>query len=207
MLISTILIKYREYYFPSRGEKMKYILITSAIVIFSLLVTEEIVMQSVYDFTMDDIKGEQVALRQYKGKVVLIVNTASKCGFTYQYDGLEELYQKYKDQGLVILGFPANNFLKQEPGTNAEIAEFCRLNYGVTFPMFSKISVKGKDIHPLYEFLTSKQTNPDFGGSISWNFNKFLISKDGVIIDRFGSRQKPQSDEVVQAIEKALSKI
>ena len=133
-------------------------------------------MPSIYDFTMDNIKGEPVELSQYKGKVVLIVNTASKCGFTYQYDGLEELYQTYQDSGLVILGFPANNFLKQEPGTNEEIAEFCRLNYGVTFPMFSKISVKGEDIHPLYQYLTSKETNPEFEGNISWNFNKFLIS-------------------------------
>ena len=136
----------------------------------------------------------------------MIVNTASKCGFTYQYDGLENLYQTYKDRDFVILGFPANNFLKQEPGTNEEIAEFCRINYGVTFPMFSKISVKGKDIHPLYDFLTSKESNPEHGGSISWNFNKFLISKDGEIIDRFGSRQKPESEKIVQAIEAALSK-
>ena len=161
-------------------------------------------MPSIYDFTMDNIAGEPMALSQYEGKVVFVVNTASKCGFTYQYDGLEELYQTSKDSGLVILGFPANNFLNQEPGTNSEIAEFCRINYGVTFPMFSKISVKGDDIHPLYDYLTSKQTNPEFGGNITWNFNKFLISKDGKIINRFGSRQKPQSGKIIAAIEKAL---
>ena len=183
---------------------MKKLLIITVLTLFSLLGTEERTMQNIYDFTMDNIKGEPVELSQHKGKVVLIVNTASKCGFTYQYDGLEELYKTYKDRGFVILGFPANNFLKQEPGSNEEIAEFCRINYGVTFPMFSKISVKGKDIHPLYDYLTSKKTNPEFGGSISWNFNKFLISKEGKIIDRFGSREKPQSDKIIAAVEKAL---
>jgi glutathione peroxidase len=184
---------------------MKNIIAISVLIFFSMLTTEEAAMPSFYDFTMDNIKGESVELSQYKGKVILVVNTASKCGFTYQYDGLEELYQSYKESGLVILGFPANNFLKQEPGTNEEIAEFCRLNYGVTFPMFSKISVKGNDIHPLYEYLTSKETNPEFEGNISWNFNKFLISRSGKIIARFGSREKPQSDKIIAAIEKALN--
>ncbi|MFC1898260.1 glutathione peroxidase [Candidatus Cloacimonadota bacterium] len=159
---------------------------------------------SIYDFTLDDIRGKLVNLSEYKGMVVLIVNVASKCGFTYQYDGLEKLYETYKDQGFVILGFPANDFLKQEPGSNEEIASFCRLNYGVTFPMFSKISVKGKDVHPLYEYLTSKDSGHEFGGKISWNFNKFLISKDGEIINRFGSKVKPESEKIVQAIEQAL---
>lgn len=153
---------------------------------------------------MEYIKGDSIKLDEYKGKVIMIVNTASKCGFTYQYDGLEKLYQDYKDQGLVILGFPANNFLKQEPGTNEEIASFCRLNYGVTFPMFSKISVKGKDIHPLYEYLTSKDVGHNFGGKVSWNFNKFLIGKDGKIINRFGSKVKPEDEKIVKAIEEAL---
>lgn len=184
---------------------MKNLIIITLLIFFSTLITEESAMPSIYDFTMDNIQGEPIALSEYKGKVVLIVNTASKCGFTYQYDGLEELYQTYKDSGLVVLGFPANNFLKQEPGTDAEIAEFCRINYGVTFPMFSKISVKGKDINPLYEYLTSKQSNPDFGGSITWNFNKFLISREGKIIARFGSRQKPLSDDIVAQVEKALN--
>ena len=153
---------------------------------------------------MVDIKGDTLQLSKYAGKELLIVNTASKCGFTYQYEGLEKLYKTYKDQGLVILGFPANNFLKQELGSDEEIATFCRINYGVTFPMFSKISVKGKDMHPLYKHLTSKETNPEFGGKITWNFNKFLISKEGKIINRFGSRDKPESKKIIQAIEGAL---
>jgi glutathione peroxidase len=160
--------------------------------------------QSVLDFSMKDIAGKDVPLRTYESKVIMLVNTASKCGFTYQYAGLQSLYDTYKDQGFVILGFPANNFLGQEPGTDTEIQQFCSVNYGVTFPMFSKISVKGKDIAPLYAFLTSKDTNPEFGGKISWNFNKFLIGKDGKIINRFGSRVKPQAQEVITAIESAL---
>lgn len=162
-------------------------------------------MKSVYDFTMKDIDGKDVKLEQLKGKAILIVNVASKCGFTSQYEGLEKIYSRYKDQGLVILGFPANNFLGQEPGTNEEIKQFCSLNYNVTFPMFSKISVKGKDIAPLYKFLTEKETNPEFSGAISWNFNKFLVDQEGKIVARFGSRVKPESEEMIQAIEKVLA--
>jgi len=184
---------------------MKRIYFFIIIVIFTYSVHSEVEnMQNIYEFSMKDINGSDVPLNNYAGKVILIVNTASKCGFTGQYDGLEELYKTYNDQGLVILGFPANNFLKQEPGSNEEIAEFCRLNYGVTFPMFSKISVKGKNIHPLYKYLTSKDSGHDFGGKISWNFNKFLISREGKIIERFGSRQKPLSEEITEAIKKAL---
>ncbi len=164
-----------------------------------------VVMKSIYDFTMKDIDGKEVKMENYKGKVMLIVNVASKCGFTSQYEGLQKIYLQYKERGLEILGFPANNFLGQEPGTNEEIKQFCSLNYNVTFPMFSKISVKGKDIAPLYKFLTDKETNPEFSGSISWNFNKFLINREGKIVARFGSRAKPESEEVIQAIEKALS--
>jgi len=160
--------------------------------------------KSVHDFRVQNIDGAEVKLGDYAGQVLLIVNVASKCGFTSQYAGLQELYTKYKDQGLVILGFPANNFLGQEPGTNAEIKQFCSANYQVTFPMFAKISVKGDDQAPLYRFLTEKTTNPQFSGDISWNFNKFLIGRDGAILDRFGSRDKPESEKVVQAIEKAL---
>lgn len=162
-------------------------------------------MKSVYDFTAKDIDGKDVKLEQFKGKAILIVNVASKCGFTSQYEGLEKIYSRYKDQGLVILGFPANNFMGQEPGTNEEIKQFCSLNYNVTFPMFSKISVKGKDIAPLYKFLTEKETNSEFAGDISWNFNKFLVDRDGKIVARFGSRAKPESEEVIQAIEKVLA--
>jgi len=182
----------------------KEILLIIIVLISASLYAEDKTM-TIYDFTMEDIKGNSINLEDYKNKVIMIVNTASKCGFTYQYDGLEKLYQVYKDQGFVILGFPANNFLKQEPGTNDEIADFCRLNYGVTFPMFSKISVKGKDIHPLYEYLTSKNAGHDFDGKISWNFNKFLISKDGEIINRFGSKVKPEDKKIVNTIAEALN--
>lgn len=161
--------------------------------------------KSLYDFTMKDIDGQQVKLDAYKGKVVMIVNVASKCGYTPQYEGLEAIYKKYKDQGFVILGFPANNFMGQEPGTEKEIKEFCSTTYGVTFPMFSKISVTGADQHPFYTFLTSKKSNPEFGGDISWNFNKFLIDRTGKIVARFGSKDKPEDTAVTAAIEKHLS--
>lgn len=161
-------------------------------------------MNSVYDFTLKDIDRKEVSLSQYRGKVVMIVNVASKCGYTPQYTGLQSIYAKYKDRGFVILGFPANNFMAQEPGTEEEIKTFCSTKYNVTFPMFSKISVKGDDIHPLYKFLTSKETNPEFGGDIKWNFSKFLLDKNGRIIARFEPAVKPESDTVAQAIEKAL---
>lgn len=158
---------------------------------------------SIYDFDVTTITGDTISLDAYRGNVILIVNTASKCGFTPQYEGLEELYKTYGPQGLVILGFPANNFMKQEPGTNEEIAAFCQLNYGVSFPMFAKISVRGKEIHPLYAYLTDKQSH-SFGGAIKWNFTKFLISKDGKIINRFAPRDKPQSEKILNAIQEAL---
>lgn len=161
-------------------------------------------VQGIHTFTLKDIDGQDVALSAYQGQVLLVVNVASKCGFTRQYAGLEKLYQTYKDQGFAILGFPANNFLGQEPGTEAEIKTFCSLNYGVSFPMFSKISVKGKTIHPLYAFLTSKKEHPEHGGAITWNFNKFLIGKDGRVIGRFGSRTEPEDPELAAAIEMAL---
>ena len=162
------------------------------------------VTNSVYDFTLKDIDGKEASLAQYRGKVLLLVNVASRCGLTPQYEGLEKVYLKYKDRGLVILGFPANNFGGQEPGTNEEIKTFCSLKYNVTFPMFTKISVKGEDIHPLYKYLTDKQTDPEFAGEIKWNFNKFLIGRDGKIIGRFEPPVKPESPEVTQAIDKAL---
>ncbi|HUA58963.1 MAG TPA: glutathione peroxidase [Verrucomicrobiae bacterium] len=159
---------------------------------------------SALDFTLNSIDGQASPLSQYKGKVVMIVNVASLCGFTPQYTGLEAVYEKYKDKGFVILGFPANNFGSQEPGTNDEIKTFCTRKYNVSFPMFAKISVKGADKAPLYKFLTDKQSNPASGGEIQWNFTKFLIGKDGRIIQRFESAVEPQSPEVVAAIEKAL---
>ena len=166
--------------------------------------TGEKQMPSIYDFTVNDIDGNPVKLDQYKGKAVLIVNVASKCGNTPQYEGLQDLYKKYGDKGLVILGFPANNFGGQEPGTNEEIKDFCTTNYGVTFPIFSKISVKGEDIHPLYKYLTSAETDPEFAGDITWNFNKFLINPSGKIVARFDSKDKPESEKVVKAIQIAL---
>jgi glutathione peroxidase len=159
---------------------------------------------SIYDFTLNSIEGKAVPLSSYKGKVVMIVNVASKCGFTYQYEGLQKVYDKYKDKGLVILGFPANNFMGQEPGSDQEIKEFCSRKYNVSFPMFSKISVKGKDQAPLYQYLTDKNQVGEFGGDISWNFNKYLVDKNGKVIARWGSRTNPDAAEVTQAIEKAL---
>ncbi|HEY2016357.1 MAG TPA: glutathione peroxidase [Bryobacteraceae bacterium] len=156
------------------------------------------------DFTLNSIDGQPAPLAAYKGKVVLIVNVASKCGFTPQYEGLEAIYKKYKDQGLVVLGFPANNFGGQEPGTNEEIKTFCSSKYNVTFPMYAKISVAGSDKAPLYQYLTDKQSNPATGGEIKWNFTKFLLNKEGKVIGRFESAVKPESPEVTGAIEKAL---
>ncbi|MBP7829903.1 MAG: glutathione peroxidase [Kiritimatiellae bacterium] len=161
-------------------------------------------VKSVHDVTVKNIEGDEVPLSGYQGKVLLIVNVASRCGFTPQYEGLQKLYERYEKAGLVVLGFPANNFMNQEPGTDAEIKEFCSTRFRVTFPMFSKISVKGNDIHPLYRFLTSKETNPEFAGPISWNFNKFLVDRDGRVVARFGSREAPDSPEVMAAVEKAL---
>ena len=160
--------------------------------------------KSVLDFTMTDIDGKDVRLNKYKGKVLLIVNTASKCGYTPQYEGLETIYEKYKDRGFYVLGFPANNFGGQEPGSEKEIKEFCESKYKVTFPMFAKISVKGEDQSPLYNFLTSKETNPQFAGDISWNFNKFLVNQKGEIVARFSSKDTPESPAVTEAIEKYL---
>ena len=159
---------------------------------------------SIHSFALKDIDGRDTKLAQYKGKVMLLVNTASKCGYTPQYEGLQQLYTKYKDQGLVVLGLPANNFKGQEPGTNEEIKDFCTLKYKVSFPMFAKISVKGDDKHPLYKYLTEPETNPQYAGEIKWNFNKFLVDKQGQIIARFDSKDKPMDDTVVQAVEAAL---
>jgi len=159
---------------------------------------------SVYQFNPKNIDGKEVSLGNYEGKVLLIVNTASECGYTPQYEGLQALYEEYSDQGVEIMGFPANNFGGQEPGTDEQIKQFCKVNYEVTFPMFSKVSVKGEDQHPLFQYLTSAE-NPDFTGEIKWNFEKFLIDKHGNLIHRFRSATTPQSDEITRAIEKALS--
>jgi glutathione peroxidase len=156
-----------------------------------------------YSFSLPDIDDKPVSLEQYKGKVLLIVNVASKCGNTPQYKGLEAEYQKLYKDGFEILGFPANNFMHQEPGNNAQIKEFCELTYGVKFPMFGKISVKGDDIHPLYKYLT---TETDFKGDIGWNFAKFLVNRKGKVIARFDPRTKIEEPEVLAAIQEALKK-
>jgi glutathione peroxidase len=162
-------------------------------------------VSSVLDFSMKNIDGKPTDLAQYKGKVLLVVNVASKCGLTPQYEGLEATYRKYKDKGFEVLAFPANEFGKQEPGTDAEIKEFCTGNYDVTFPVFSKIVVKGDGIHPLYAFLTEKDSNPKFAGPIGWNFAKFLVNRKGEVIARFEPRAKPDDASIVAAIEKALA--
>lgn len=155
----------------------------------------------IYEFSADSIDGKHVDLSQYKGKVVLIVNTASKCGFTPQYASLQSLYEKYKDQGFAVLGFPSNDFAWQEPGSNEDIKEFCDLRFKVKFDLFSKVKVKGKGAHPLFRYLTQ---SPGFEGDISWNFNKFLIGPDGRVAARYGSRVDPLDAEVSAKLESLL---
>ncbi len=152
-----------------------------------------------------DIDGNDFDLGQLKGKAVLVVNVASKCGQTPQYEGLQRLYDTYRDRGFVVVGFPANNFKEQEPGTDAEIKQFCTEKYNVTFPVMSKISVKGADKHPVYQSLTEPATAGEFAGEIGWNFTKFLIGKDGKIAARFNTKVKPDEPQVAEAIEKALA--
>ena len=170
----------------------------------STLSVEPPKVASPLELKVKDIDGKDVDLSVYRGKVVMLVNVASKCGLTPQYEGLEALYEKYKDRGFVILGFPANNFLGQEPGTNEEIKLFCTTKYKVSFPMFAKISVKGDDIAPLYAWLTSKEANPGFGGDIEWNFAKFVVNHEGKVVNRFHPKVKPDAADVVAAVEKAL---
>ncbi len=177
--------------------------ILNLLVVSLLFVAPSFAGSSVYDFSLPSIDGQPTSLSTYKGKVVLVVNVASKCGYTPQYSALESTYEKYKDQGFVILGFPANNFGAQEPGTNAEIKTFCSTKYNVTFPMFSKVSVKGSDTTPLYQFLTEK-ANPAVAGEIKWNFTKFLVDRNGKVLQRFEPAVTPDSPEVVAAIEKLL---
>lgn len=181
-------------------------------------------METIYDFKAQNNKGEEVEMSQYRGKVLMIVNTASKCGFTPQYDGLEALYQKYKDQGLVVIGFPCDQFKHQEPGTDEEIAEFCRINHGVTFPLMKKTEVFGENAHPIFRYLTQQVPDENVSdpqdktvmemvdslsrsdgrkdGEIRWNFTKFLISKDGMVIKRYAPVTKPE--DMVTEIESML---
>jgi glutathione peroxidase len=159
---------------------------------------------SVYDFSMNSLDGKPMSIADYKGKVLLLVNVASYCGYTYQYKDLEAMYEKYKDQGLVVVGFPANNFGGQEPGTDAQIKDFCERTYHVKFPMVAKVSVKGSDKTPIYQFLTSPAANPATAGEIQWNFTKFLVDRNGKVIQRFEPAVEPSSKEMVGAVEKAL---
>lgn len=172
-------------------------ILTSTFILFIPLnsIAKEKSMSKLYDFKVMTIKGEETTLAEYKNKVILIVNVASKCGFTSQYDGLEALYKKYKDKGVVVLGFPCNQFGSQEPGTEEEIQNFCRVNFGVSFPMFSKINVNGDDTHPLYVYLKSEQPGILGSESIKWNFTKFLVDKSGKVVERFGSSTKPKELE------------
>jgi glutathione peroxidase len=165
-----------------------------------LLTVMSLAASSVHDFTLKSIDGQPAPLSGYKGKVLLLVNVASKCGYTPQYTGLESLYEKYKDRGLVVIGIPANNFGGQEPGTDAEIKSFCTRTYNVTFPMMSKVSVKGDDKTPLYQYLTDAN-----GGDVRWNFTKFLVDKNGKVIGRFEPKVTPESPELNAAVEKALA--
>ena len=176
---------------------------TISLIIGSLLFMSISADTSIYDFELDSLSGDEISLSEFEGNVLLIVNTASECGYTPQYKELQELYETYNDEGFYVLGFPANNFGGQEPGSDEEIAQFCELNYGVTFPMFSKISVKGDDQHPLYNYLTQVD-NPDFTGEIGWNFEKFLIDRNGNIVRRFKSNVTPMGDELTESLKELL---
>lgn len=167
-------------------------------------VKDQITEKNIYGFTMNNIDGKPVSLSEYRGKVVLIVNVASKCGLTPQYEELQAMYEQYRDKGLVILAFPANNFLGQEPGTDEQIKEFCSKNYGVTFPVFSKISVKGKDMAPLYKFLTTKGENGVEDSSVKWNFQKYLIDREGRLVTSIDPRTSVKEKSVTDMIEKLL---
>lgn len=158
-------------------------------------------MGSIHQFTVKDIDGNDFDLSQLKGKKVLIVNTASKCGYTPQYEQLEEIYQQYKNDNFMVLGFPANNFMSQEPGSNEDIKEFCTLNYGVTFPMMSKVSVKGNDMHPLYQYLTKESENGVADSEVKWNFQKYLINENGTLEHVFYSKTLPNDAEIIAWIE------
>lgn len=176
---------------------MKRILVLIPMFLFSILLSAQ---EGIYQFKIADMQGDTHSMSEYRGHVLLIVNVASKCGFTPQYEALQSLYDRFHDQGLLVLAFPANDFLNQEPGSDAEILEFCHTNYGVTFPVFSKIHVRGKDIHPLYRYLREKS-----GSGVKWNFQKYLIDREGKIVKVFAPKVKPDSEEVVNAIESILN--
>jgi glutathione peroxidase len=180
---------------------MKILLVLSALLFLQVVCAQA--ADSIYDISLKDIDGKPTSLKAYKGKVLLIVNVASRCGYTPQYAGLESLFEKYKDKGLLVLGFPCNQFGGQEPGTNEEIKQFCSSKYQVTFPLFDKIEVNGPNRHPLYLALAGKDAA--FPGDIKWNFNKFLIGRDGKVLKRFDSGTKPEAKALTEAIEAALA--
>lgn len=176
---------------------MKRALLLTSIFCVFLLPASTQDQSSFYDIEVADIDGNKYDLRSLRGKKVLVVNTASKCGNTPQYADLEKLYNEYGSKDFVVIGFPSNDFLGQEPGSNEEIKEFCRLNYGVTFPMMSKISVKGKNIHPLYEWLTSKKQNGVMNSNVSWNFQKYMIDENGKLVGTVAPKTNPYDDEII----------
>jgi glutathione peroxidase len=189
---------------------MRFLLTLAALAaVPALVVAEEKIEKKVppvLNFKMKGIDGKDVDLSKFQGKVVLFVNVATYCGNTKQYKGLQSIYDKYGKEGLVVVGVPANEFGNQEPGTDKDIAKFCTTKYKVTFPMMSKVVVKGEGITPLYDYLTSKKTNPKFGGQIEWNFDKFLISREGKVVARFKPRTDPEKKEVIEKIESELKK-
>lgn len=173
-------------------------------IILSLLIISAIgySQESFYDFKVKDINGKEFDLSSLKGKKVLVVNTASKCGYTPQYEQLESIYRAYGNDKFTVIAFPANNFGSQEPGTDAEVEEFCKKNYGVSFPIMSKISVKGNDMHPLYKWLTSKKENGVMDSEVKWNFQKYLIDENGKLVNVYESKVKPDDDKIVSWIKK-----
>ncbi len=173
--------------------------ITAILTVLFLMIAQTESADSVYQYELNLINGEKISLSEFKGEVLLIVNTASECGFTRQYSGLQKIFDQYSDKGFKVLGFPANNFGGQEPGSDEEIAQFCELNFGVSFPLFSRVSVRGDDQHPLFTMLTNTE-NPDFTGDISWNFEKFLIDRNGNLVRRFKSNTEPDSEELLNAL-------
>lgn len=199
----TTIVFARSFLIAGLASAAAVVLVTSAAVVSAQDGSRK--AASVLDFQVKDIDGKDVDLAKYKGKVLLIVNTASQCGYTPQYKDLQAIYEKYSGKGFEILAFPANEFGAQEPGTNSQIKEFCSTKYNVGFPLFSKIVVKGPGIHPLYGYLTSKQTNPQFAGDIPWNFTKFLVNRKGEVVARFAPKEKPNTEAVIGAIEKAIS--
>jgi glutathione peroxidase len=207
-------VKFRSRNQSERGKKaMKRTGIAALLALFSIAGAAQVPTPAVPESTVVSMKtdylhiplqtiaGDSTSLAAFAGKVILLVNTASKCGYTPQYAGLEALYEKYKDRGLVVIGFPANDFKQQEPGTNPQILEFCRAKYGVTFPIMAKISVKGPAQHPLYRYLTGESPFP---GEITWNFNKFLLDREGRVAARFDTKMKPDAPAVIAAIEELL---